>query len=72
MTSKSNGWQLCSRIVGISIILSLLATFLTSQALNRHVDAPIALAFLGIASGLIGAPDGWIVVRRGNERRNGR
>jgi hypothetical protein len=46
------------------IIFSLLIGYLIAQAVGRHLDAPIALAFLSIATGLVGAPSGWLVIKR--------
>jgi hypothetical protein len=57
-------WQTTSRIAGLAIIFSILIVFLGGQVINRDINSGITLAFLGIASGLVGAPDGFAVIRR--------
>jgi hypothetical protein len=52
------------------IIFALLVGYLVAQAVGKHLDAPIALAFLSIATGLVGAPSGWLVIKR-NGASNG-
>ena len=67
-TRRRITWTALSRIIGLVIVIALLVAFL----LGRPLDRPIALAFLGIATGLLGLPSGYSVVKRNGERRNGR
>ena len=60
-------WQKISRTAGLVIVLVLLTSFL----LGRNLDRTITFAFLGIASGLLGLPGGYSIVKRNNARRNG-
>ncbi len=58
-------WTQASRVIGVSIILILLAAFMVSTFAHIKLDATVVLAFLGIATTLIGVPAGWnIVIRR--------
>lgn len=66
-TRRKWTWQGVSRLSGLTIVTALLISFLSGQTLDRT----LALAFLGIASGLLGLPGGYAIVRRNNERRNG-
>lgn len=67
-------WQQVSRATGIIMALALLVAFLASfvasavGAKNARLDPTITLAFLGIASFLIGIPSGVQLVAG---RRNG-
>jgi hypothetical protein len=53
-----------SRLAGLVIVFALLILFLVSSALGKSVDHATTLAFLGIATGLLGIPAGWYLVRR--------
>jgi uncharacterized membrane protein len=57
-------WQEVSRAVGLTIVLVLLIVFCIGFFAHVDLDRTITLAFLGIASGLIGLPSGWQLVRR--------
>ncbi len=45
-------------------MFSLLLAFLVEDALGRRIDTTITLAFLTIATGLIGLPSGYSIVKR--------
>jgi hypothetical protein len=49
------------------IVLALLIAFLIGQFTHRQPDRTLTLAFLGIASGLIGLPSGWMLVRKNGD-----
>jgi len=52
------------------IIFSLLVAYLVATVLGKHLDAPIALAFLSIATGLVGVPSGWTLIKRDGSGRS--
>lgn len=60
-------WATLSRTVGLTIVLVLLVAFLIGFFAHIELDRTLTLAFLGIASGLIGLPSGWQLVRRNGE-----
>ena len=63
-------WTQISRAIGLTIVLILVAAFMVSTFAGIVLDRTLSLAFLGIASGLIGLPSGWQLVRRnGNSRK---
>jgi len=68
---KPSLWPTISRASGLAIIFSLLVAYLIAEAFGTRLDAPIALAFLSIATGLVGAPSGWLLIKR-NGSSNGR
>ena len=64
-------WQTISRIIGLVIIIALLATFMVAFITAKPLNSSLTLAFLGVASGLIGLPSGWQLIRRNGASRNG-
>ena len=63
-------WTQISRAVGLLMVVILLVAFLISNFAGVSLDPTLTLAFLGVASGLIGLPSGWQLVRRnGNSRK---
>jgi hypothetical protein len=59
-----------SRALGVFIIVSILVSFIVDDALGRSPDTAISLAFLTIATGLVGIPSGYSIVKR-NGSSNG-
>lgn len=58
-------WTNVSRAIGVWIILCLLAAFMVSTFAEIRLDSTVVLAFLGVATTLIGVPAGVnIVIRR--------
>ena len=57
-------WQEICRVSGLLIVIALLVAFLAGFATGRHLDTTLTLAFLGVASSLIGIPSGWQLIRR--------
>ena len=51
-------------MAGLLIVVALLVAFLAGFATGRHLDTTLTLAFLGVASSLIGIPSGWQLIRR--------
>lgn len=60
-------WAQISRSVGLTIVLILLVVFVIGFFTGVSLDRPITLAFLAFASGLIGLPSGWQLVRRNGD-----
>jgi hypothetical protein len=63
-------WQVVSRAAGLTIVFALLLAFLVEDALGHRINTTVTLAFLTIATGLIGLPSGYTIVKR-NESSNG-
>ena len=57
-------WANISRAIGVLIIVSLLGAFLAAFILQRTLNTTVVLAFLGVATSLIGLPSGLQVVLR--------
>jgi hypothetical protein len=53
-----------SRAIGVMIVLMLLVAFMVSTFVGIVLNTTITLAFLGVATSLIGVPFGWELVRR--------
>ena len=64
-------WQQISRSIGLTIVIVLLVAFLISVYTGVVLDKSLTLAFLGIASALIGLPTGWQLVRRNGSSNGG-
>lgn len=66
-------WAVVSKAAGLTIIFTILVSFIWANIHDKSIDAPVSLAFLSLAGFLIGAHEGWQIVRRnGNsKRRNG-
>lgn len=68
MTARKThlAWQDLSRLAGLTIVAVLLALFVVGFFAGIALDTPVTLAFLTIASGLIGLPSGVQLVLRRN------
>jgi hypothetical protein len=53
-----------SRAIGAAIVLLLFVVFVISFFTHTEIDRTITLAFLTVASGLLGIPSGWQLVKR--------
>lgn len=61
-------WQQISRAVGLTIVLVLLVVFVISFFTKITLDTTLTLAFLTIASFLLGAPSGFqLLIRRNGD-----
>jgi hypothetical protein len=56
-------WQQLSLLAGLLIVLALLPVYL----LGLKRDPTVTLAFLGVATTLIGLPAGWQLVKRNGQ-----
>jgi hypothetical protein len=60
-------WAGISRGVGVFIALVLLFSWLVATFVHVTLDRTVTLAFLGLATTLVGGPSGWQLVRRNGE-----
>ena len=63
-TTPNWTWAQISRAIGVTIVLLLLVAFMISTFIGIVLNTTITLAFLGVATSLIGVPFGWELVKR--------
>lgn len=61
--SQPLGWKTISRILGLTIVITILVVYVFAFFARVPMDTVVGLALLGVGSALLGIPGAWQIVR---------